>query len=101
MRKRIASILLLIALSAAIIGIALLLYSNFDIMKSVSERGDALLSEIIKLTHNLGVEVVCEGIETKEQNDVAIKNGCERIQGYYYSYVYSTEEAEKYYMEKK
>lgn len=71
------------------------------IVKSVSERGDALLSGIIKLAHNLGVEVVCEGIETKEQNDVAIKNGCERIQGYYYSYVYSTEEAEKYYMEKK
>ena len=29
--------------------------------------------------------IIAEGFETKEQKDFLIENGCENIQGYYYS----------------
>lgn len=40
---------------------------------------------IIQLANSLGVEIVAEGIETVEQKDFLLTNGCHLIQGYYYS----------------
>ena len=47
-----------------------------------------------KLAHQLDMTVVCEGIETKRQSDIVIKNKCDYIQGYYYSKPMSVEEYE-------
>ncbi len=44
-----------------------------------------LVETIILMAHNLGIEVVAEGVESKEQLDWLTGCGCELIQGYYYS----------------
>lgn len=50
----------------------------------ISERGEALLSSILHLANSLDLLVIAEGVETKKQRDWLVKNGCYRIQGYYY-----------------
>ncbi|EQB87573.1 diguanylate cyclase (GGDEF)-like protein [Clostridium punense] len=52
----------------------------------ISNKADASITEaIIQLGHNLGVTVVAEGVETKEQYEMLKVLGCDRIQGYYFS----------------
>lgn len=69
------------------------------IAKSVTERGNALLCGITKLAHDLGIKVLCEGVETENENTNAINSGCDYIQGYYYSQVYPKTEAKKHYFD--
>ena len=45
----------------------------------------AITKAIISLTQNLSLKVIAEGVETKEQRDFLIDNGCNYIQGYFYS----------------
>ncbi|MDF1874748.1 EAL domain-containing protein [Sulfurimonas sp. SAG-AH-194-I05] len=45
----------------------------------------AICKTIISLCENLNLEVIAEGIETKEQRDFMLENGCHLIQGYLYS----------------
>jgi diguanylate cyclase (GGDEF)-like protein/PAS domain S-box-containing protein len=40
---------------------------------------------IIGLAHSLKLKVVAEGVETREQLDLLAANGCDEIQGYYFS----------------
>ena len=40
---------------------------------------------IINLGHTLGLEIVSEGVETKEQLELLKQQGCDIIQGYYIS----------------
>ena len=65
------------------------------VLKAETKRGTAVLRGLIELAHNLGIRVVCEGVETTLQRDVVVENGCDYIQGYYYSYVHPVGEAEK------
>lgn len=44
-----------------------------------------LAKTIIELSHQLGLKVVAEGVEEKEQLDYLHAHGCDFIQGYYYS----------------
>ncbi len=44
-----------------------------------------LASFIISMAHQLNLEVVAEGVETKLQLDILKRYGCDKIQGYYYS----------------
>ncbi|MCK1415493.1 EAL domain-containing protein [Bradyrhizobium sp. CW4] len=47
-----------------------------------SERSLAIVRAIIGLAHGLGVPVLAEGIETKDQMSLLIKEGCDEMQGY-------------------
>jgi len=44
---------------------------------------DAAISQtIIVLAHNLGMSVVAEGVETPEQRQLLLEQGCDSVQGY-------------------
>jgi diguanylate cyclase (GGDEF)-like protein len=43
----------------------------------------AITSAVIALGHNLGLEVVAEGVETAEQMEYLIDHQCDLVQGYY------------------
>jgi EAL domain-containing protein (putative c-di-GMP-specific phosphodiesterase class I) len=40
---------------------------------------------IIDLSHNLGLKVIAEGVETATARDMLKSFGCDEAQGYYYS----------------
>jgi diguanylate cyclase (GGDEF)-like protein/PAS domain S-box-containing protein len=54
----------------------------------------ALCEAIIVMAHKLNLEVIAEGIETREQSDLLIAAGCDFGQGYLYSKPVSTDEFE-------
>ena len=43
------------------------------------------MATIISMAKHLNLEVIAEGIETKEQLDILMANKCKEIQGFYYS----------------
>ena len=45
----------------------------------------AIIRAAVMLAHALGLEVVAEGIETAEQEHVALEAGCDGLQGYRYA----------------
>lgn len=50
-----------------------------------SDKDDVEITKtIIAMAKNLNLEVIAEGVETKEQVDFLELNGCSEIQGYYY-----------------
>ena len=50
-----------------------------------SSRAGAILESIVELGKHLRMEVIVEGVETREQVDFLEKIGCRLIQGYYFS----------------
>lgn len=50
-----------------------------------SESSVWILRKIIEMAEGLGIRVICEGVETKEQVEMLQKIGCRYVQGYYYS----------------
>lgn len=51
-----------------------------------SDEEDVVISKtIIALAKNMGLSVIAEGVETDQQKDFLIQNGCHYIQGFYYS----------------
>ncbi len=51
-----------------------------------SDEGNAaIVRSIVKLGHDLGLEVVAEGVETQDSWDALERLGCDTIQGYYVS----------------
>lgn len=46
----------------------------------------AVVSGIFDICRNLGLDVIAEGVETREQLDFCISRGCKYVQGWYYSH---------------
>jgi len=56
----------------------------------------AISKTVISLSENLDLKVIAEGVETKEQLDFLLANGCQHIQGYYYSKPLPAHEMEQF-----
>ena len=63
------------------------------------ERGKKLFLGIISLAHYLNLTVVCEGVETEEQNTLVSGSECDYIQGWYYSKALSEDKADEFIVE--
>ena len=69
------------------------------LLLSEKESGKKLFLGIISLIHNLNLKVVCEGVETEEQNTLVSESDCDYIQGWYYSKALPIASAEIFYKE--
>ena len=76
-------------------------YSSLDVLQSIhfdlikfdmsfmkrldeGEDGKIILTEMMKMATALGVDTVCEGVETEAQMRFLQEIGCSKLQGYYY-----------------
>jgi len=59
-----------------------------------SREDRAIARTIIELGRGLGLSVLAEGVETKEQRDFIYSNGCELMQGYLFSKPMNAKEME-------
>ncbi len=50
-----------------------------------SSRGQKIISHTIAMSRDIGLELIAEGVETKEQADFLSGCGCNLAQGYFYS----------------
>ena len=48
-------------------------------------RAQIVLGNIIRLAEDLGMNVICEGVETAEQAAIIMKLGCHTAQGFFYA----------------
>lgn len=56
------------------------------VLSTPKDKGDmAIVKGVIALAHNLGLEVVAEGVETAEQASYLREEGCEILQGFHFS----------------
>ena len=61
-----------------------------------SEQGRNMVATIVTIAHNLGMDVVAEGVETNNQLSFLSGLRCELLQGYLYSKPLATEHFQKY-----
>ncbi|MGG4439793.1 bifunctional diguanylate cyclase/phosphodiesterase [Brevibacillus fortis] len=62
---------------------------------SRNDNDKAIVATIISMAQHLKLDVIAEGIETKDQLDILTENHCKKIQGYYYSRPLSANEVEQ------
>lgn len=60
-----------------------------------TKRGKIIVANSIKMSKELGMRTIAEGVETKEQAEFLRDAGCDIAQGYYYSKPIPTDEFEK------
>ena len=81
---------------------------QFDLIKfdmrfmrqfETSPKSRVILTELMRMAQSLGIETVCEGVETAEQADFLSEIGCTRMQGYYFCKPIPQEEIWKRYAE--
>ena len=60
---------------------------DMSFIKKYDEGGNAkvILTELMRMATSLGVDTVCEGVETASQVRFLQEIGCSKLQGYYYS----------------
>ncbi|MFT4798432.1 MAG: diguanylate cyclase (GGDEF)-like protein [Candidatus Azotimanducaceae bacterium] len=49
-----------------------------------SEHDEEIVRVMIRMAHAMGLEVICEGVETREQLDFLRTHDCDLAQGYYF-----------------
>ena len=54
-----------------------------DITRNIDDA--AIVSAIITMAHSLGIKILAEGVETREQFEFLQAQGCDFAQGYYFS----------------
>ena len=64
-----------------------------------NQEDAAIAKTIIAMGHSLNLNVIAEGVETKEQLDFLRDNGCDEIQGYYYSPPLPVDKIEKLFLD--
>lgn len=64
-----------------------LLKFDMSFMKKLDEgmSGKILLTELMKMATSLGMDTICEGVETEDQVHFLQEIGCSKLQGYFYS----------------
>jgi diguanylate cyclase (GGDEF)-like protein len=62
---------------------------------SAERPASPIVSGVIALARGLGIEVVAEGVETRDQADFLIGEGCDQAQGFYYGQPLPPEEFEQ------
>ena len=50
----------------------------------IKDGSDAIISNVIKMAHMMGLPVISEGVETETQRDSLRKMDCDYVQGYFY-----------------
>ncbi|MCR5099341.1 MAG: EAL domain-containing protein [Lachnospiraceae bacterium] len=77
-------------------------YSSLDVLQSVpfdlikfdmhfmqqfndGDEGKIILTEMMKMASSLGIDTVCEGVETEDQARFLLEIGCSKLQGYYFT----------------
>ena len=63
--------------------------------KKKKERGKIVSKGIIQIARELDIEVVAEGVETREYVDFLKEQKCDLIQGFYFGKPMPVEEFEK------
>ena len=61
----------------------------------IGTRKERILDSVIRMAHEMGMSVIAEGVETKEQADYLLKLNCDQMQGYYFSRPIPVEAYEK------
>jgi diguanylate cyclase (GGDEF)-like protein len=69
-------------------------------IKDITDNEDdrAIVATIISMAHHLNLNVIAEGVETKEQLSLLMEQGCDDIQGYYFSRPLSAVDVELLYL---
>lgn len=62
----------------------------------IGENEKNIIDYILTIAKELNFTTIAEGVETKEQRDYLLENGCDIIQGYYYAKPMSEAEFEEY-----
>ena len=58
---------------------------DMSFMKKLDNDGTkVILTELLKMASSLGLETICEGVETEEQLAFLKETGCTKLQGYYF-----------------
>ena len=65
-------------------------------VEKIGKSEKNIIDYILNIAKDLQLITIAEGVETKEQRDYLLENGCNVIQGYYYSKPLPKEEFEKY-----
>lgn len=63
---------------------ALKIDKQFIDQLTTSRKDEAIARSIIQLGHNLGMQVIAEGVETADQVEVLQHLGCDVVQGFYF-----------------
>ncbi len=63
-----------------------LLKFDMRFMKRFGENAESkvILTDLVRMAIDLGIDTVCEGVETREEVDFLREIGCSKLQGYYY-----------------
>jgi diguanylate cyclase (GGDEF)-like protein len=57
------------------------------------DKDRAMIKAIISVANSFQLQIIAEGVETEEQADFLVTNGCSQIQGYYFFRPMSAEQA--------